>query len=77
AKGLDASTSRAISFEIGIHNSTLALYIALSVLMSFEIALPAALYSISMYVTATLFGFWLTRREQAAAARPISTESSR
>ncbi|MEO1035419.1 MAG: bile acid:sodium symporter family protein [Pseudomonadota bacterium] len=61
SRGLDEGTARAISFEIGIHNSTLALYIALSVLMSFEIALPAALYSISMYITAALFGTWLGR----------------
>ena len=67
AVGLDEGTSRAISFEIGIHNSTLALYIALSVLANFQIALPAALYSVSMYVTALLFGLWLTRRRQSAA----------
>lgn len=67
AVGLDEGTSRAISFEIGIHNSTLALYIALSVLGNFQIALPAALYSVSMYVTALLFGIWLTRRRQTAA----------
>lgn len=51
----------AISFEIGIHNSTLALYIALGVLQQFTLALPAALYSVSMYLTATLFGVWLAR----------------
>ena len=66
AAGLDEGASRAISFEIGIHNSTLALYIALSVLENFQIALPAALYSVSMYVTALLFGMWLTRKGRAA-----------
>lgn len=65
--GLDEGASRAISFEIGIHNSTLALYIALSVLQDFQIALPAALYSVSMYVTAMLFGMWLKRRSRLAA----------
>jgi BASS family bile acid:Na+ symporter len=60
--GMDDPTARAISFEIGIHNSTLALYVALSVLGNFQIALPAALYSVSMYVTAVLFGLWLSRR---------------
>lgn len=67
AAGLDEGTSRAISFEIGIHNSTLALYIALSVLQNFQIALPAALYSVSMYVTAMLFGIWLNRRRRQVA----------
>ncbi|WP_299933300.1 bile acid:sodium symporter family protein [uncultured Pelagimonas sp.] len=64
-RGLDEGSARAISFEIGIHNSTLALYIALSVLGNFQIALPAALYSVSMYVTAVLFGLWLTRKDKA------------
>lgn len=39
----------AISFEVGIHNSTLAIYVALSVLGNLQLALPAALYSVSMY----------------------------
>ncbi|MDR7332816.1 bile acid:sodium symporter family protein [Roseateles asaccharophilus] len=51
----------AIGYEVGIHNSTLALYLALAVLQQFPVALPAALYSVSMYVTALLFGFWLRR----------------
>ena len=59
--GLDKPMSTAIGFEIGIHNSTLALYIALSVLQNFTMALPAAAYSVSMYVVGTLFGLWLRR----------------
>lgn len=59
--------STAISFEIGVHNSTLALYVALSVLNNFQFALPAAIYSVSMYVTATLFGMLVLGRGKAAA----------
>ena len=55
----------AISFELGIHNSTLAIFLALSVLQQFALALPAALYSGSMYVTAALFGMWLARTAPA------------
>ena len=55
--------STAISFEIGIHNSTLAIYVALSVLGNLQLALPAALYSVSMYLTATLFGLLVLRRK--------------
>lgn len=51
----------AIGYEVGVHNSTLALYLALGVLQQFPVALPAALYSVSMYVTALLFGMWLRR----------------
>lgn len=60
--GLDRAMATAIGFEIGIHNSTLAIFIALAVLNDFQLALPAAIYSISMYVTATLFGLLVLRR---------------
>lgn len=60
--GLDKPMATAIGFEIGIHNSTLALYIALSVLGSFPMALPAAAYSVSMYALGVLFGLLLRRR---------------
>lgn len=73
AAGLDTSMATAISFEIGIHNSTLAIFIALSVLQNFPLALPAALYSVSMYLMATLFGLLVLRRPggagRAAAAQ--------
>ena len=46
-------------------HTALALYIALSVLNNFEMALPAALYSIVMYITATLFGIVILRRKAA------------
>lgn len=55
----------AIGYEVGIHNSTLALYLALGVLQQFPVALPAALYSVSMYVTGLLFGMWLRRNSAA------------
>ncbi len=64
--GLDKPMSTAISYEIGIHNSTLAIFIALAVLNNFQLALPAAIYSVSMYVTATLFGLLVLRRGQLA-----------
>lgn len=76
ASGLDKAMATAISYEIGIHNSTLAIFIALAVLNNFQLALPAAIYSVSMYLTATLFGLLVLRRTspptQAAvqAARP-------
>jgi BASS family bile acid:Na+ symporter len=65
--GLDKPLSTAICYEIGIHNSTLAMFIAISVLNDFELALPAALYSASMYITATLFGLLVLRPAKAAA----------
>ena len=62
--GLDKAMATAISFEIGIHNSTLAIFIALAVLNNFQLALPAAIYSVSMYITATLFGLIVLRRPE-------------
>jgi bile acid:Na+ symporter, BASS family len=52
----------AISFEIGIHNGTLAIFIAFEVLDRAQAAIAPALYSLSMYVTAALFVAWLLRR---------------
>lgn len=56
----------AVSMEFGIHNTTIAQTIALSVLNSTEVAIPAAIYSILMYVLATTFGFAVTRETRAA-----------
>ena len=54
--------SIAIAFEIGIHNGTLALFVAISVLNSSEIAVPAAVYSILMFFTAGAFGLLMKKR---------------
>ncbi len=71
--GLDKPMSTAISFEIGIHNSTLAIFIALSVLDNFQLALPAAIYSVSMYLTATAFGLLLVRGgRMGLSAKPVA-----
>ena len=51
----------AIAMEIGIHNGTLAIFIALNVLESSTIAAPAAVYSLLMFLTAALFAGWLVR----------------
>jgi len=64
AAGMDKSMATAISFEIGIHNATLAIFIAVSVLDDFQLALPAAIYSVSMYLTASLFGLLVLRRSR-------------
>ncbi|WCM89951.1 bile acid:sodium symporter family protein [Acidovorax sp. NCPPB 3576] len=70
AAGLDKPLATAVSYEIGIHNSTLAIFIALSVLGSYTLALPAAIYSVLMYITAPLFGWLLLRRPAPAVPAP-------
>ncbi|MFF9637043.1 bile acid:sodium symporter family protein [Streptomyces bacillaris] len=59
---LDKRQAIASSMEVGIHNTTVALTIALSVLDSTEVAIPSAVYSVLMYVLAAAFGYLITRR---------------
>lgn len=54
--------SIATSFEIGIHNATLAIVIAESILNSTEMALPAAVYGVLMFFIAAAFGTIIKRR---------------
>lgn len=54
--------------EVGIHNTTISLTIALSVLASSEVAVPSAVYGVSMYVIAAAFGFVVTRTRRASLA---------
>lgn len=55
--------ARACAFEIGLHNSTLAMTIALTVLMNTTIAMPAAVYSLFMYVFSFAFGLFIQHLE--------------
>lgn len=59
--GINSAQSRACAFEIGIHNSTLAMTIALTVIANSAVAMPAAVYSIFMYIFAAIFGYLITR----------------
>ena len=62
AAGVREAQAVASSMEIGVHNATLAIYVAVEVLDSTQISIPAAVYSIFMFVFATLWGLLLTRR---------------
>jgi len=54
----------AIGMEIGIHNGTLAIAIASSpvLLNNPMMAIPPAIYSLIMFVTAAMFGWFVSRR---------------
>lgn len=56
----------ASSFEVGLHNATLAIVIAQSVLLSPEMSLPAAIYGVLMFPLAAVFGWFITRKGKAA-----------
>jgi BASS family bile acid:Na+ symporter len=60
----------ASSFEIGIHNATLAIVIAQTVIGSLEMSLPAAVYGVLMFFIALGFGFLIRGRGADAAAAP-------
>ena len=57
----------AIAMEIGIHNGTLAIFIALNVLGNARISVPAAVYSLLMFATAAVFAFLLNRHARESA----------
>jgi bile acid:Na+ symporter, BASS family len=61
ALGVVRRQAIASAFEIGVHNGTLAIAIAISVLGSVELAVPAAVYSVIMFPAAAVFGWLITR----------------
>ena len=66
----------AASFEIGIHNATLAIVIAQSVLGSVELSLPAAVYGVLMFFVAFGFGFLIRDRSEPADSASAPTRAS-
>lgn len=71
---LDLRQAIAIAMEIGIHNGTLAIALALSpaLLNNPTMAIPAAIYSLIMFVTAALFGLWVNRVHGAELVEPLA-----
>jgi BASS family bile acid:Na+ symporter len=69
-RGLRIGRRQAIasSFEIGIHNATLAIVIAQTVLGSMELSLPAAVYGVLMFFIAFGFGFLVRDRSRTPAS---------
>ncbi|WP_028472282.1 bile acid:sodium symporter family protein [Nocardioides alkalitolerans] len=61
ALGIVEGQAIASSMEIGVHNGTLAIYVAVEVLDTTEISIPAAVYSIFMFVFAALWGMVVVR----------------
>ena len=75
AAGIDKRQATAIGMEIGIHNGTLAIAIALSPLLlnNAKMAVPAAIYGVIAFITAAIFGYWLKRAQaNPATARHLS-----
>jgi bile acid:Na+ symporter, BASS family len=64
--GVTEKQAIASAFEVGVHNSTLAIAVALSVLDNDVLAVPAAVYGVLMFPLAVVAGFVLKR----VTARP-------
>ncbi|ASP37728.1 Na+-dependent transporter [Bacterioplanes sanyensis] len=54
--------ARTVCLEVGLQNSTLALLITTGVLQSTEMSIAPSVYSLVMFVTATIFALRLRRR---------------
>ncbi|MBV1941149.1 bile acid:sodium symporter family protein [Streptomyces sp. BV286] len=70
---LNEGQAVASAMEVGIHNTTVALTIALSVLDNTEVAVPSAVYSVLMYVLATAFGYAITRNRSGNSSTAEQT----
>ena len=70
AFGVTGPQAIASSMEVGVHNATLAIFVAVEVLDEVEISVPAAVYSLVMFLFAALWGAWVSR--QFAAREDLS-----
>jgi bile acid:Na+ symporter, BASS family len=73
AFGVVEDQAIASSMEIGVHNGTLAIFVAENVLDSTEIAVPAAVYSLLMFFLAAGWGAVISRRVRQAAETSAAT----
>ncbi len=72
AVGVGHRQAIACAFEIGIHNSTLAIAVAIGVLGNVELAVPAAVYGVLMFPVAALVGWLITRSARARDTEPVT-----
>jgi BASS family bile acid:Na+ symporter len=70
ALGVTGPQAIASSMEVGVHNATLAIFVAVEVLDEVEISVPAAVYSLVMFLFAALWGMWVSK--QVADREPAS-----
>ncbi len=71
AAGVTDGQAIASSMEIGVPNSTLAIFVAVEVLDNVEISIPAGIYSIFMFLFAALWGTFLTRLHRTEPASEV------
>jgi BASS family bile acid:Na+ symporter len=72
AAGVTGPQAIASSMEVGVHNATLAIFVAVEVLDEVEISVPAAVYSLVMFLFAALWGRWVSRQVGAREATSVA-----
>ena len=68
--GVNRTQSIASSFEVGVHNATLAITIAVTVLDNTELSIAPAMYGLLMFFPAAAAGWIFARRSQARSSAP-------
>jgi bile acid:Na+ symporter, BASS family len=76
ALGVASRQALSSAFEVGIHNSTLAIAVAVSVLDNETLAVPAAVYGVLMFPLALAAGWVLARTHAREALEPGTAASS-
>lgn len=74
AARLDARQATAISLELGVHNSALAIAVGAS--LNDELAVPAAVYSTFMIATGAAFARIMAARNARAAAQVVTASTA-
>lgn len=73
--GLSRSEALAVAFHLSVRSTVLAIYVAMTVLDNLQIALPAAVYSVTMIVLGLAFGFWARRARPQPAGGGQATQA--
>jgi BASS family bile acid:Na+ symporter len=70
--GVTGPQAIASSMEVGVHNATLAIFVAVEVLDEVEISVPAAVYSLIMFLFAALWGTWVSKQVGAREGASVA-----
>ncbi|MFT5426662.1 MAG: BASS family bile acid:Na+ symporter [Gammaproteobacteria bacterium] len=65
---LNDSQAIAIGFEVGVQNGTLALFVAGTLIGNNAMMIPAVTYSIIMFFSGAIFGWWINKRNATTTA---------
>ncbi|MFN8125457.1 MAG: bile acid:sodium symporter family protein [Candidatus Nanopelagicales bacterium] len=71
---LNTPQTTSVMIESGIQNSTLAIVIATTLLHQADVALPAGLYALVMFITGGVLIGWYGTRRSSQAATPVAPD---